>query len=346
MTIRTKKFAINRSFDESEIARFAASRNLRQDQIVSAFAVAVAEGRSDFYILYEDDTIPEVDRTTPRDGESAVALNQDIVLYFSEDVTFSTSSVEIIDGTGNPVTPSSVSVSGSVVTISGVTTAVTTYTVTVIAANVTDQSGNRMASNYQFQFTTSTSTLTGAFIAGKINADSSAVVNEDSIQSNRDVHKNYKLGVEALLFQREAYLGQGEDFYYDNSQVGSSAGVVDDRGFATSPTGILQSNTYIGPDLTGSSTATGILLESEHDGTVAYEYSPDGGGTFNTITPGSQVAVSPSSDLRVKATLTSNATGIPARSYSYELYAFGPGAVTGPGRVDWNGPNLNPTGLP
>ena len=114
-----------------------------------------------------DTTPPLVSSTNPADGASSVGTNQNIVATFDKGMNSTTLTGSTFTLTGPGVTPVSGTVTYSTIgstatfTPSSVLATSTTYTAT-ITTGVKDLSGNALASNFVWTFTTGLSTDTSA----------------------------------------------------------------------------------------------------------------------------------------------------------------------------------------
>lgn len=107
-----------------------------------------------------DVTAPTVQTVSPANGTTGVAVNTAVTATMSESVnaaTITTSTVQL-KNSSNTVITATVSVSGAVITLTPSAALVnsTTYTVTLTggASGIKDLSGNALASNYSWSFTT------------------------------------------------------------------------------------------------------------------------------------------------------------------------------------------------
>jgi len=126
-----------------------------------------------------DVTIPTIISTLPADSATGVAINLSIKATFSEDIdsaSITTSTFTLMQG-GVPV-PCTVSYSSHVATLKTVSnlSISTTYTAT-ITTGVKDVSGNALASNITWTFTTGSSTdITAPTVSSTVPTDTSTGV--------------------------------------------------------------------------------------------------------------------------------------------------------------------------
>ena len=117
---------------------------------------------ADVIMTPSDITSPNIVSTNPIDAATGVNLNAAVTINFDEEVDASTvnASTVFLTGPGNTVVPSSLNVSGSVITLTpnSALSIVTTYTVTIKGGitppQIKDISGNALAADYIFSFTT------------------------------------------------------------------------------------------------------------------------------------------------------------------------------------------------
>jgi len=340
MTIITKEFRIDKNFNVDTLNSFLEGVERSGGRILNQFAVQIDNGQStNYYITYEDAVPPTVIRTSPVDTQAGVPAGSDIVIIFSEDVVLGTAPFEILKD-GSPVTGFTwIENNGRVDISDAIDADIGAYTVRVKKDEVEDLNGNPMDLDFTFSFTSSLDTLSGAFIADRINV-SSAVINDVNVApdviAQRHTHTNYQRSAGNRMSLVGATGVYADDFFTDFSV---------DPGAPYSPTStttrvdvseMRMLSDQLGNGATGvfysdtipAAAATGMLLEFDADiptgGSITHEIIKDGETAgFTTLSPDTFTAIPAlTTSFQVRTQLINPGTGGYPTVYNQEVYFF------------------------
>lgn len=322
--VRTKTFLIGRNSDEKQIDKFFSQ--ITPSQILSTHSVQIAQDVSKLVIIYYDDIVPVILRTSPVDGRLDVPFDSDIIVYFSESIVLSNASDIDIRRNGSSVTGFTLAITDNILKISGaVDSSLSEYTVMIGLNLVTDTSGNRIDSPFGFSFSTSNA-LSGSTIVGMINS-SQSIIDYDNVYPDPHIRKQIHLNFEARAREGLSRFGAdaviSDEFFENKSDnpggshtpPNTTALVVPEELRCRSVNG---TGVYYSPEISVPG-VTGAYLEAAHEGSVNFKVLKDLDTLGVDILPYSSVNLSPAgSTLRLKAVLS----GTGSILYEYLLYGF------------------------
>ncbi len=220
MTVKTKQFKIDASFNPATLNSFLAEVVQGGGSILDQFSVQLTPSLVNYYVIFDDAVPPEVIRTFPADGQANIPSGSDIIIIFNEDVILGTTPFEVLKE-GAPVVGFTFTESSGRVEISGaIDVDIASYTVRVIRTQVTDLNLNQMIQDHTFAFTSSIDTLTGSFLTSIINASSSEV-DADNVEPDphlkRNIHSNFKRSAGSRMIDLGADGVYADNFFEDFS---------------------------------------------------------------------------------------------------------------------------------
>ncbi len=169
---------------------------------------------------------PTVSSTTPANSTAGVTINSSVTINFSENVDCNSVTISSVTiSPNNGWTKTSCSGSQAIFTPSNQSRTSTAYTVTV-GTGVTDTTGNAMASQYQFSYTTATFTQSLSIVPTSGTDTSDGKFTLSNVQINDEIRDAYQ----APLYAYDETLYQEYDFsayLCATAQINSVAVTID-----------------------------------------------------------------------------------------------------------------------